>query len=569
MIRKYSLLGVFALSLLLMSCSQSVPTTLVENSTPDQSVDPKSPTYSPSQVIASASVSQSTIKYDYGILIGQIVDDRGNHLDGVTLKAISLNSALPFESTTISKAGSYIFKELPNGVIIEVTATKPGYKTKKRRIVLLACCIGLNATNEMNFGVDYNGNIDLNYALVLESPAITPNNDDCGSEIIGTILDDNGNKLNGVTLKAVSLNSARPYESVTTNIDGLYKFTEVPIGVTIMVTATKFGYTSRVMNLVVIDSRFMTSGLLCSKNVASGNFGLDSNGKLEPSSALSDKPEVTSITPNFDSSEINPATSFILTFSEPMDKNSVETNLVIRNRDDYIFTNKSSYGGRFKDIYDISHYDASWNSANDEVTFTPKKGTSLPTDTDSAKIPGYYVTFRDVVKDSTGVQSRTLNNQADGITPFDIYKGDGPFRVTSVFKTGSPFAIATDTTAPRIEKVDIIDATSIKLQFSENMALYPLSFFKPFYDPNLTDPKFYTIKVDKNGDNSYSQDEIIGNPIAVVLDINEVNSVKLSLPSLINYKGKKLWVGISDGVNLSDPAGNAISNDKDRYSATE
>ena len=374
------------------------------------------------------------------------------------------------------------------------------------------------------------------------------------------VVDETGNKFNGANLKAVSLNSAIPYDSTAKSIDNFYEFTKVPTGVTIQVTASKPGYTTRIKTIVPLCSE-------CSRFSINLNFGLMRDGStLDPTTALSDKPEVSSISPNFNSTEINPATSFILKFSEPMDKNSVENNFIIRNKDDYIFSNKSSFGGRFKDIYNINHYNASWNSANDEVTFTPKKGTYIPTDTDSGKIPGYYVTFLDVVKDSTGISSRTLNTQSDGIEPFDIYKGDGPFKVTSVFKTGSPFSILPDTTAPKIENLSIVDNTSIKIQFSENMALYPLSIFKPFYDSNLSVPQTYTIKVDKNGDNLYSQDAIIGNPDQVILDANEGDSVKLSFPSLQNYKGKNLWVGVSDGVKLYDPAGNPILNEKDRYS---
>ena len=374
------------------------------------------------------------------------------------------------------------------------------------------------------------------------------------------VVDETGHKLNGVKLRALSLNARTPYDSTIISNNGYYEFVNVPVYATIQVTANKDGYTPRVKTVVHLCS-------ICYRiETIDINFGLDSDGNLEPNYALSDKPEVTSISPNFNTTEINPATSFTLKFSEPMDKNSVETNFVIRNRTDYIFSNSSSYGGRFKDVYDAKYYNASWNSANDEVTFTPKKGTYIPTDIDSTKRPRYYVTFRDVVKDSTGVSSRTLNTQADGITPFDIYKGDGPFRVTSVFKTGSIFDVYLDRTEPKIEKVSISDNTSISIQFSENMALYPLTVFKPFYDPNLTTPSTYTVKVDKNGDNYYSQDEIIGNPDQVSLDVNEGDSVKLSFPSLQNYKGKNIWIGISDGVNLYDPAGNAILNEKDRHS---
>ena len=69
---------------------------------------------------------------------GNIVDDTNKGLDDVTIKAISLNSAKPYEQTVTSSAGRYEITKAPTGVTIEVTASKKGYTTRTRTIVPLS-----------------------------------------------------------------------------------------------------------------------------------------------------------------------------------------------------------------------------------------------------------------------------------------------------------------------------------------------------------------------------------------------------------------------------------------------
>ena len=388
--------------------------------------------------------------------------------------------------------------------------------------------------------------------------------------IRGKVVNDLLKSMDGAIITAKSLNSSKPYSSTVTSSNGNYLFTGVPTGVTIEIMATKPGYTTRTRTVVPLVNNQGGSA------VNDMNFGQTSDGTQAITTALSNKPEISAITPNFNTSGVNPNTSFVIKFSEPMDTTSVEDNFIIRNRENYTFTLGQSFNGTHQIVYDKAHYDITWNTDKDELTASPKNSQYIPTDKDSSKVPSYYVSFSTPIKDAGGTLSRDLKSSRTsasdtGIEPADSLT-DGPFRVTSVFKTGSPFSIATDTTAPKIEELTV-NKTGITVKFNEPMALFPISALNPFYDPNLFKGATYLLKIDKNMNNNFDDaGETIGSPTLVNLDKNDTSNKTLSIPYDLNsYIGKSLWFGVNNDANLSDPAGNWIffSNDKFKTSVIQ
>ena len=377
--------------------------------------------------------------------------------------------------------------------------------------------------------------------------------------IKGKILDDQGGILDGATIKAVSLNDVRPYIGTALSKLGSYSLAGVPTGVSIEITASKQGYTTRTR--VVVPLSNTTGG----SNINEINFG-DTDDVLY---ALSDKPEVVSMSPDY-KENVFPNAYFTLKFSEPVDKSSVEENFVIRNREDTSFKSGARFGGVHKDVYNKGYYKVFWNSTGDEVTFAPRGLDLLPADKDSG-MP-YYMTFKSPIKDkqsnlSRGVNALNITSSDDGITPVDPQK-DGMFRITTTFKVGSPFTIKPDTVRPKFTSVYTSSSTTVILKFSEPIFLTPLTFSSPFYDSALLTNATYTLKIDKDADGKYST--LLGNPVSCALYQDDIThrSVKLIVPNLASYYGNSMFVGLSSGITLKDPAGNETSFDEDASSTS-
>lgn len=149
----------------------------------------------------------------------------------------------------------------------------------------------------------------------------------------------------------------------------------------------------------------------------------------------------------------NPRTSFVLTFSEPMDTATVEDNFIVQsfaaNRLTgdpleeagpallFLFTDQRPLpdDGDGADtgtsIWDESAFDIDWNSDDTEVTYTFTEERSLPTDRDSANTPDYTVNY-------WNDESQPEKRDAPGI-------GEGYFKLTDGdFEAAYKFAIATD-----------------------------------------------------------------------------------------------------------------------------
>ncbi|MGE0253248.1 MAG: hypothetical protein AB7N54_01525 [Alphaproteobacteria bacterium] len=159
----------------------------------------------------------------------------------------------------------------------------------------------------------------------------------------------------------------------------------------------------------------------------------------------------------------NSKTSFVLTFSEPMDTATVEDNFIVRSFADdslqadgpgvlFLFTNERPLpddpdeAETGSSIWDKSSFDIDWNSDDTEATFTFTEQRNLPTDRDSANTPDYTVNYWN---DASQPEGRDTAGTGDGQAYFKLT--DGAFE--SVYR----FTIATDgpaaTTAGGIPRV--------------------------------------------------------------------------------------------------------------------
>ncbi len=209
-----------------------------------------------------------------------------------------------------------------------------------------------------------------------------------------------------------------------------------------------------------------------------------------PYNALSDKPEVTMVTPARNGSGVDPKTSFVLKFSEPMDTKTVEETFSIRSFNTRKLSvdtanlrtgadnNTVTGNGKIADtstgsqIWDKEAFNISWNSDDTEVTFSFKEEKLLPTDKDSNLVPDYQVAFRAfsnndrVLKDKSGI-SRSEKH-------FKLTGGD--------FEESYKFSIKTDEVKPTITGITAEtnenggqNGDSVSVRYSERMIIHARS----------------------------------------------------------------------------------------------
>lgn len=198
--------------------------------------------------------------------------------------------------------------------------------------------------------------------------------------------------------------------------------------------------------------------------------------------SISDQPEIMAVTPGRNASGVDPKSSIVLKFSEPMDKKTVEDTFTVRayNARQLSVDGANTFTGNSllntienPLVWDKNAFNLSWNCDDTEVTFAFKPGHWLPTDKDTDKIPDYQVVFNDtqgkngsLLKDKSGIGRA---NRHFKLT-------DGPFEES--FK----FAIKADETPPDVLKVIAETAESggfygdsLQVVFSESMIVYTKS----------------------------------------------------------------------------------------------
>ena len=311
------------------------------------------------------------------------------------------------------------------------------------------------------------------------SATLPPNEDDISvvekTTFNGKVYDDTNAPLDGVLVTAKSLNSSVDYEVSTTTAGGTYAFNNAPAGIQIEITASRQGYTTR-RRVEVLKSNKQGD-----PNANRYDFGTDGGTTTfgVAYNALSDKPEVTMVTPGRNAAGVDPTSSFVLKFSEPMDRKTVTDNFEVRAFTTETFTVDSTTtvtgsgditkptGTR---VWDKAAFNASWNSDDTEVTMTFKEERMLPTDKDSDKTPDYQVSFLR--------QDKQLKDKS-GITRASEY-----FKLTDGnFEESYKFSITTDEVKPTLNSLVAqtaensgvnSDGDAIKVRYSERMIHYTL-----------------------------------------------------------------------------------------------
>jgi hypothetical protein len=400
----------------------------------------------------------------------------------------------------------------------------------------------------------------------------------------GRVFDEAHLPLDGVTVKAKSLNSEVPFQEEKYTTNGVYTFNNAPVGVTIELTATRSGATTRRRIVVLKNNKvadpnvnrfdFGTHG-------SSSNYGVDYD-------AISDQPEVISVTPEpnavgvYPNAGTDPDSSFVLKlrFSEPMDRNSVEDNLSIYSFNSATLSVDTSGSTTFTGsgdinsisgtrVWDKNAFDTYWNNDDTEVTFTFREGYVLPTDRRSANIPQYRVALdRDNgrIRDKSGVGNTGRK--------FKLTNND--------FEASFKFAIRTDTLQPGLDIVTAKTAEmgshlgdTISIRFTKPMALRTLGPWvaggmsgdvnQAAAANNALDPVAvaanYTLTVVRGSETIL--DHVTWSSLggSAVFDVDDPSqrSVRLFLPSGIDIYKQGDQVTVKVAASVLDPAGNTIS----------
>jgi tetratricopeptide (TPR) repeat protein len=202
--------------------------------------------------------------------------------------------------------------------------------------------------------------------------------------------------------------------------------------------------------------------------------------------ALNELPEVVQVTPARNGSGVDPKTSFVLKFSEPMERKSIEDTFSIRSFNSRKLTvdtgNLRISGGantltgngnvsllEGTPIYDKSAFHVAWNSDDTEVTFSFKEEFALPTDKDSNLVPDYRVAFQSL---SSG--ERTIRDKVGWPRPYKHFKlTDGDF------EESYKFSIKSDEVKPSLSQIFVQSAETggkygdaIAVRYSERMIFY-------------------------------------------------------------------------------------------------
>jgi len=300
----------------------------------------------------------------------------------------------------------------------------------------------------------------------------------------GKVFDDTQSPIDGVTVKARSLNASVPFTGETVTAGGTYAFNNAPSGVQVEIIASKAGFTTR-KRVEVLKSNKQGD-----PNANRYDFGADTAAGSNFSAsynALSDKPEVVMVTPARNGSGVDAKTSFVLKFSEPMDKKTAEDTFTVRSFNNRKLTVDNGHttrlntvtgdgtistnflAGNSTQIWDKDAFNISWNSDDTEATFSFKEEKLLPTDKDSNLVPDYNVAFRAfsggdrVLKDKSGISRNDKH--------FKLTDGD--------FEESYKFAIKTDEVKPTVTGVTAEtnenggqNGDAVRVRYSERMIIY-------------------------------------------------------------------------------------------------
>lgn len=294
----------------------------------------------------------------------------------------------------------------------------------------------------------------------------------------GKVFDLGHAPLDGVKVVVRSLSDSTPFEADSVTVGGSYSFNAVPAGIQLEIIASKEGYASR-RRVEVIKSNKTGDPRLNRYD-----FGTDGTAQSTGTdfNALTDSPEVIAVTPGRNESQVAASSAFKLSFSEPVDRATVERAFTLRAFKEIKLTaDLAALGATFSGdgnpttigndlIFDKNAFTISWNSASTEVTFAFKDDKALPTDKDSSRVPTYEMLFNS----STG---RAVND-ASGVSRNSLH-----FRLTDgSLEETVRFSLAPDITAPYLTAMTVQTAEnggtngdSIQVIYSKPMQIQTLT----------------------------------------------------------------------------------------------
>lgn len=299
----------------------------------------------------------------------------------------------------------------------------------------------------------------------------------------GKIFDDHGSPLHDVKVLAKSLNASVSFSAETMTTGNTYAFNNVPTGIRVEILATKPGLTPRRRIEIIKENH-------CKGRDGDFNlydFGTDGSpgGTGSLANALSDKPEVIAVIPNHQAVGVDPKTSFRITFSEPMDKQTVEDTFTVRAFNSRKLTvDAASITNTFKGdgqiatltndlIWDRNAFQIAWTGDNRQVTFAFAPDNALPTDktVSASQRLGYQVVFNHPTRGHT---LKDLTGTVRDTHPFKLTDGLG--------EQSFHFEVAPDETQPDVVSLSLqseesgsVNGDAIQVNFSELMSLSPLS----------------------------------------------------------------------------------------------
>jgi len=299
----------------------------------------------------------------------------------------------------------------------------------------------------------------------------------------GKIYDDEHAPLDGAVIKAESLNRSIPYDFETVSAGGHYVLNRVPCGTQIEITVSKPGWTKRKRTEVLKVNK---DGIPDFNRYDFGNDGINKQYSADYY-ALSDKPEVILSTPARNGSNINPLTSFILKFSEPMDRKSVEDTFSVYSFNARKLSVDAGNPSRTQTlkgnanlstnflpgnstlIWDKDAFNISWNSDDTEVTFSFSKNLQLPTDRNRQNLPDYNLAFYNSSTGNHTLKDKQGNSRSD--KHFKLTEGE--------FEESLSFSIQTDEKAPELRSLKAETAENgsgqgdlLRVRYSEPMIFY-------------------------------------------------------------------------------------------------
>lgn len=106
------------------------------------------------------------------ILNGKVYDISGNTVDDALITATSLDSSINWKEAQKTIGGSYVFKNAPVGVKIELRVTKNGWSTRTRTEILKPNVNGDPALNVFEFGKGFYATDEKNLYAIQDEPEI-------------------------------------------------------------------------------------------------------------------------------------------------------------------------------------------------------------------------------------------------------------------------------------------------------------------------------------------------------------------------------------------------------------